>query len=206
MSVYLYRNPNQECCEKRHLDQDLNFQCYSVHCDRSYGTTQDFVSEGIHSLIKTRMSSLSAARDDSVVATTEMFQIVRETQRTFTHQQALGEKSSTSSNPHNSLVQYMWESLGNQNRAGRTDQSTKRKPLWTIVNAKKGMRWDWCLPHDAVQPQRIPFLYRRLKEEDFILARVGKEEEEEEGATREPENLYVVVVSHAPVVKISNRV
>ena len=153
--------------------------------------TEDFVSEGIHSLIKSRMSP-------SAVARPEMFQIVREIQSTFTHRQALGEKASTNSDPRNSLVQYMWESLGNQNKAGRTDQSTKRKPLWTIVNAKKGMKWDWCLPSGdaSVPPERIPFLYRSLKKKDFIVR-----EGDAEGAIDNAQNLYVVVVSKKPMVK-----
>jgi hypothetical protein len=79
--------------------------------------TEDFVSEGIHSLIKSRISP-------SAVARPEMFQIVREIRSTFTHRQALGEKASTNSNPRNSLVQCMWESLGNQNKQGWENRST----------------------------------------------------------------------------------
>ena len=155
--------------------------------------TEDFVSEGIHSLIKSRMSP-------SAVARPEMFQIVREIQSTFTHRQALGEKASTNFYLRDHLVQHMWERLGNRNKAGTTDQSKsiKPKPLWTVVNAKMKGRWGWCLPSGdaSVPPERIPFLYRSLKKKDFIVR-----EGDAEGAIDNAQNLYVVVVSKTPMVE-----
>jgi len=63
------------------------------------------------------------------------------------------------------------------------------------------MKWDWCLPSDdaSVPPERIPFLYRSLNKKDFIV-RGG----DAEGAMDDVQNLHVVVVSNAPIVKMSS--